>query len=232
MIIMPNFVYHYTSLQALLGIIQSHKLEFHGSRYDTMNDPTDCTFASEFVMPKIMTALEGSDLSDKQKEFVEMFPYIVSFSEKKDDDLMWRHYGSQVCLELDSKIVRNEIECLCGKGEFIYYNKCEYCNDLNVDEAFELLVNRLKDFSTDNVPTDAQIAMAFIKRDAFKREEEWRIIWLDAMGLIASGMNNGNCNIFDCEIPNGVSSYIRGNDIVLYKKFYLPAKALKGIILT
>lgn len=38
---MQENVFHYTSYQALLGIIQKNEIIFHGSRHDCMNDPND-----------------------------------------------------------------------------------------------------------------------------------------------------------------------------------------------
>lgn len=227
---MPSSVYHYTSLQGLLGIIQPKKLEFHGSRYDSLNDPLDCTFAKQIVLPKILAELEkDKKLSEKEKEYVELFPYIVCFSENYDDENMWKHYGSQICLELDNNIIKTFYE-YPFHNDFIHYNKCVYCNEDELDKTFLSKCEHLN-FDFDNIPVTAQIAMGFIKRDAFKRENEWRIICFDAMGFTSSNDEKDYCSFTDCEIPNDVFSYIRGKDIVLYKKICLPQKALKGIII-
>lgn len=68
---MPEYVYHYTSLDALLGILRkeekrdttckvkcSSSLVFWGSRYDCMNDSQDYLFASRVVLPKNLKSIE------------------------------------------------------------------------------------------------------------------------------------------------------------------------------
>lgn len=108
---MPEFIYHYTSYRALLGIINKDELVFHGSRYDCMNDPNDCTFASRIVLPQVLQSIENDPhFTSKEKDFIEAFPYVVSFSENEDEESMWHHYGSQICLCLSVKDIKDGLE--------------------------------------------------------------------------------------------------------------------------
>ena len=74
---MQERIYHYTSLDALVGILKKeiddssgkrekqNSLTFWGSRYDCMNDPQDYLFASKVVLPKILKAFElREDISE------------------------------------------------------------------------------------------------------------------------------------------------------------------------
>lgn len=117
---MENLIYHYTDLNATINIIGRESLTFWGSRYDCMNDSLDYQYARNRLLPSMMKAAEevfkGHSTSLILDE-IQTLPYIVSFSKKKDDFLMWRMYNAKVSLILDigyfSKSTPNSalIEC-------------------------------------------------------------------------------------------------------------------------
>ena len=235
---MPENVYHYTSLDALIGILKknetkdstgkakySSSLTFWGSRYDCMNDPQDYLFASKVVLPKIMKSIEQrDDICDAQKENNEAFPYIVSFSESRDDELMWKNYNADVCLEIATQylspwILDNGII----KG---FFGKCSYINEKEIDNAF---IKKWKEslHNIENIPSMARHACVYIKRDAFRQEKEWRLYIADE--YLPHIRENGDT--YYTEQPQDVKvKFVRNKDIVLYKEFKIEAKALKGII--
>lgn len=221
----PSRLFHYTSLQALTGIIQKGKLLFRGTRYDSMNDPVDYSFAAEVVIPKVLSELEkDSALKDEETDYCEMYPYTVSFSENKDDESMWRHYGSEVSLEIDSSYFYP----LYNVDERIkfYFDKCTYVNEEEIDSAFIKKWQESIPFT--NIPSIAQYACVFIKRDAFQREKEWRLFAAD----YKTGIMRGNGIFCNTEIPQHVKiSTIRDKDIILFKEFVLPKEALTGIVI-
>ena len=73
-------IYHYTSLDALTKILHKDHICFWGTRYDSMNDPTDSIYIKDVVLPLIKDAVEDAGLDDYDKDESEAFPYIVSFS--------------------------------------------------------------------------------------------------------------------------------------------------------
>ncbi len=235
---MLEHVYHYTSLNALAGILKKEEMKnssgkakmksslvFWGSRYDCMNDSQDYLFASEVVLPKIMKSIEKrKDITEDLKENNDAYPYIVSFSENEDDDSMWRHYNADVCLKIDTSYLFPWIEeDGVIKG---FLGKCIYAKEQDIDEKFfESWRNSLQ--YLENIPSMARHACVYIKRDAFKIEKEWRLYLSDEK--LPHIRPNGDC--YYTEQPQDVKvKSIRDNDIVFYKEFRIDAKALKGII--
>lgn len=220
-------------MQAFVGIIGGNRqnesskseLTFWGTRYDSLNDPQDFTFASKVVLPKMKKAIEQiKELSEENSEDVEVFPYIVSFSERRDSDFMWEHYKADVCLELDDSCFSPWLE---ENGKIhAFWDKCEYAKEDDIDDTFfkkwkesKVYLNNLNDMT--------RHACVYIKRKAFEQEREWRLYMADAV----LPHSNGNRELINMEQPQDVKfKCVRNKDIVLYKEFKLPAEALKGII--
>lgn len=221
----PSHLYHYTSLQALIGIIQKKKLLFRGTRYDSMNDPVDYTFAADVVIPKLLSVLEKEKkLNDEETDYCEMYPYTVSFSENKDDESMWKHYGSDVSLEIDTSTFYPKYD-INEKIKF-FFDKCIYVNEEQLETAFITKWQESLQFT--NIPAIVQYACVYIKRDAFQREKEWRIFTAD----YRTGLMGKDGVFYETEIPQDVKvSMIREKDIILYKEFEFPMEALTGIII-
>lgn len=229
---MSELVYHYTKLDALVGILQSVKGEeqnliFWGTRHDCMNDPEDYTFAADVVVPRMIESIKDmEELDESESEYVEDIPYIVSFTENKDDDFMWLFYKAEVALELDA----NVLDSLNGKSGIIsmFWDKCEYVEEDKLDDAF---INKWKEARTylSNLPTMAQHTSVFIKRKAFEREREWRL-YSSASKLYMVTEEHGVDNIETSVNPVNVKCVSDG-DIILYMEFKIPREALKGIII-
>ncbi len=232
--LMGKLVYHYTDMNAFVGIIGGYKSEEHthpnltfwGSRYDCMNDPQDYLFASEVVLPKIKDAIaKMNNDNEEETEDVESFPYIVSFSESRDSDFMWKHYKADVCLELESEYFT---PCLNEDGKIkAFWDKCVYAEEDEIDDTF---IDKWKSSLSylKNINDMARYACVYIKRAAFRDEKEWRLHISDCN---LSRFNKSG-EIDRGEQPQDVKvKCIRDKDIVLYKEFVLPAKALKGIII-
>ena len=230
---MDNLVYHYTNMNAFVGIIGGNNndsntaanLTFWGTRYDSMNDPQDYIFASRVVLPKFKKAIENmNSLTEEETEDVESFSYIVSFSENRDSEFMWKHYKAEICLELDSSL----FSPWTAKEEKIngFWDKCEYAEESDIDDVFFEKWRKSKVYLK-NLNDMARHACVYIKRKAFEPEKEWRLYMAD--GALSHFKSNGeSCKM---EQPQDVKvKYIRDNDIIFYKEFVLPSQALKGII--
>ncbi len=236
---MPKYVYHYTSLDALAGILKREEkrdskgnrkccssLVFWGSRYDCMNAPQDYLFASQVVLPKIMKSIEKrEDISEDIKENNEAFPYIVSFSENEDDESMWTHYKADVCLKIDTSYLSPWIE----ENGIIkgFWGKCIYAKERDIDDKFFESWRKSLQY-IENIPSMARHACVYVKREAFKIEKEWRLYLSDE--TLPHVRSNGDS--YCTEMPQDVKvKFVRDKDIVFYKEFRIESKALKGIII-
>ncbi len=214
-------VYHYTTLEALKGILQPKNLCFWASRYDTMNDPTDYIYAKEKVIPVIKQLIEENKdkFTEKEREDIAIHPYILSTCELEDDINMWRFYRAEVMLELDWDLLK-----ACHGNEYTM-KKCEYVNDSNIYQKFADLFNEHE--QSDNFPNIAYEVAVVIKHEAYKNENEYRIFKYDAETFCISGSPD---KIHDGEIPFDVKvKCVRNGDYVLYKEFQFRKKVLKGI---
>lgn len=215
-------LYHYTSLASFLGIIrEGRKLVFWGSRYDCMNDPLDFQFAKIRILPTLKKVAHHPDLLDNEKIEVEVEPYIVSFSTKEDDFLMWRMYNSKVALVLDSEYFdRPTPNTSLIKCQYTDYNNDEILN------AFKMVNKTLT--SCRNIFAYASRGATFIKHKSFESEGEVRLATWDYYK---------DCNkliLSDCKDDDEkeVKTRMANNDkIVLYKEFEIDGNALDGIII-
>lgn len=219
-------IYHYTSLDAATKILQKGNICFWGTRYDSMNDPTDSIYAREIVIPSFKKAVEESELSDYEKDDSEAFPYIVSFSKNEDDFYMWRTYKADVALEFNCDIIREYVDNDKG-ASFIYFEDCKYPNDN--DEMHHAFIETLNTINKgQGTMLSARHAIAFIKRKEFEEEHEVRLVTFDHEGT----SSNEKGEFIDHEIPQNIGvKMVRNKDLVLYKEFRLPQEALTGIII-
>lgn len=217
-------LYHYTDLAALKGMIRPNcKLEFWGSRYDCMNDPFDFQFARNRILPLAQMAVDRLVLSPDEKMNVHLNPFVVSFSRKKDDFLMWRLYKSEIALVLDSGLINQDNNCVL--------NECLYV-DGSESETLKAFGELNKTIATsDNVFVFAESLSTFIKHTSFTPEAEVRLASWDYYD------DKGNkLHISDCLDDKGIVTEqfftrkgLKGNNIV-FKKFTIDGIALRGIV--
>lgn len=221
----PRKLYHYTSLEALKGIVHQKKLVFWATRFDSMNDPVDYLFAANIVLPKLLAVLkQKTGLNDEETDYNEMYPYTVSFSEKFDDESMWKHYGSEVSLEINTDFFYPKYAV--GDKVKFFFDKCVYADEEELNDSFFL--NMLNSVNCENIPFKVQYACVYTKRKAFQREDEWRMFDADYL----TGYVDADCVFHKFEMPQGVEvSCVKDKDLVLHKEFELPPEALTGIII-
>lgn len=72
-------LYHYTSLDALTGIVQKGGLCIRGTRYDSMNDPMDCKYAEETVLPEFgsVSKKKATETGQKKNLFSPTLPRFL-----------------------------------------------------------------------------------------------------------------------------------------------------------
>lgn len=219
-------LYHYTSLSSLLGIIQPNcVLEFWGSRHDCMNDPFDYTFAQNKLIDMVQSCGSMFSEGDIRRFPVITYPYIVSFSKRADDILMWRLYNAKVALILDS-------EYFDRSGNNSALLECKYTdnNPTNICKLNSELNYQLK--PCHNIYAYAGRGSSFIKYDGFKVEREVRLVTWEYYSDKGSPLILSDC-IDKNPIASDNSFYRIGknNRIIVYKKFRIDGNALSGIIL-
>ena len=228
---MSNFIFHYTDLDALLGIIgTSHDLVFWGSRYDCMNDPLDYLYSRNRYLPAMMKAAkelrDEESIPEEALMEIETEPYIVSFSKKRDDFLMWRMYNAKVSLILDKRYFEKPLP---NKALI----ECEYVDDYDVDLKRAFLNVDKQISNCMNISADASRHATFIKHRSFEVEGEVRLATWDYYDNEGNGLNLVDCMPTDEDMVDG-DIYTRtkeNSQIVLYKKFHIDKNALVGVII-
>ncbi len=213
-------LYHYTTLEAAMGILSKENLCFWGTRYDSMNDPRDYLYAKNIIIPALKESIRDlPNLKEENTENTELYPYIVSFSMEKDYINMWRLYHAEVAIGVDASKLR------CYDPDKYIVRKCEYVNENNVHQKFIDMFNNSSE-QCDEILMTAREQIMFIKNEEYKIEKEYRLCQCDAEGFTATGPNDFCVHEIPCDI---FFKCVRDGDIVLYKKFYICKEALKSI---
>ena len=95
----PRYLYHYTSAQGLLGILQSNRIGATNSRF--MNDPTEIAYATRLVREVMESELLKEDarwlkkVKDSVNDFLNEYEnnakvYIACFCTQGDLLSQWR----------------------------------------------------------------------------------------------------------------------------------------------
>jgi hypothetical protein len=182
----PEFLYHYTSQDGLLGIIESRSLRATNISY--MNDATefdlslgllrDCLsdrqrmggyFAKERarVLWQIVNKITGSSIC------------ITCFCEQGDLLSQWRGYsggGSGYSLGFET----SKLKELASQSGFLL-GKCIYDPDLQTHIVKELVEYVLADAAPGKSPDVKDLVAllkygAFFKNPSFAQEQEWRLV--------------------------------------------------------
>lgn len=142
-------LYHYTSFDALKSILKepssNRGMDFWATRFDCFGDKEEYRLGVETIK-RLLPLLEERLQPDRRvaASFVwdEIignptlpYPYVVSFTDKKENEYMWKHYscnGKGVVIELDdSQPVVNEFT----KNYFI--RKCLYLGETSDEDLYK-----------------------------------------------------------------------------------------------
>lgn len=143
-------LYHYTSIQALEGILRDSPSEkglcFWASRYDCFGDKEEYKVGIETIkalLPKVENRLQSDrrvassfDWESIKENRILPMPYVISLTKRCDNNHMWENYadcGHGVVLALDeTKNVSFE-----GMPHMIMLKPCLYKGRLSDDELFK-----------------------------------------------------------------------------------------------
>lgn len=174
----PKELYHYTSLDTLLGMINNQEIWM--THINFMNDKHEYRHALHIINEMTLDSLD----SYKIKDIETRFDPFCSFSFSEDPNLLsqWRGYCSKnigICLGFDPKILFT--------NNLSYLYKCVYDNDLkkeilqkitniSIQNCFSSKSQEETNSILKNNNSLTKIACATFKDKSFKEENEWRIL--------------------------------------------------------
>lgn len=209
---MENKFYHYTSVQALFGIIESKSFWLVSG--NNTNDPNELKYAEK----AITEALEYISSNDPQfdfaaKEYIEEkrnsktkiinnTGYFMCFSEQSDSLNHWRYYADNqtgIAIACDFSKIDYAFEKLGFKGlnSVIDHFNLAYNNQDVIKMIRELMdkyFNGRKITSRKSYEDLIEYAMPRIKGDAFQEEHEHRLFRTYKYGF---GYNDNYKNVED-----------------------------------
>lgn len=188
--------YHYTSIDALLGIVTSRVL--WATNVYFLNDATESRLGLEMFQASVMSALETSSGIEREFwDFVrpalthrmehESAVYVLCFSAQKDQLSQWRGYtphGKGVCIGFSSGLLVDRMTA--QEWEF---QPCRYSSDSQLGYVEAVLQRMRREVLAEPLPKDRRRhfqevfknvlpdvlkVASFIKSAAFKEEQEWR----------------------------------------------------------
>lgn len=130
-----NQLYHYTSMNALFHILDGiesriidddgntiQELTLRATHYEYLNDKSECKMLTDYYS-------ENAKLNSKKKAKL-TDAYIVSFSKRKDNLTMYRHYGNAkgVSLNFDVKLFNEDNKYKLRECDYISIGK-EYLEE-------------------------------------------------------------------------------------------------------
>lgn len=237
---MDNLVYHYTSLDALKGIIQS-KICLWATRYDHLNDPHEQVWAKNVISDYCS---QDPYINYKPTEHFEdwfaKYSYIISFCDIPDYRNMWRLYcndGKGVCLSFDAEVLAAESQKntnIDPQHSFDVFEKVYYSSKKTIKDAVEYWRQRGVFNLNHYEPIDELMNLcAFIKDDDFSIENELRYARIREISYIEALHNSQKEGCIEWKFfhdDNDVKYRNRGElEIVPYIEIQFPPNALKAI---
>jgi len=204
-----TLLYHYTSLESFLGMVESGKLWASHIRY--LNDTSEQRLMWKLVRARIEQRLQGAsgELHDRLLDLREVAAnpqdediYVISFSEDGGDRLsQWRGYGANAGISIGFNLAELKRQCNrfttkafkppLNKGA-AQLLKVQYVDALG-NERTNRIIDAFLDRPLLGSPTSKYTPeqafsrgisyfSASLKHTAFSDEREWRIIIFDFEG--------------------------------------------------
>ena len=238
---MCDFVYHYTSLEALKGIIGENDVCLWATKYDCLNDPLEQTWAQQVVFKEIREMDDYKTMSDEEiSAFHSKFPYTISLCKACDSRVMWRLYandGLGVMLVFESKVLADIAKQHTWEdpaNRYEIFAPVVYANDQNILECIhKSLTNAVYSELDEEEANKLARACSFVKHEDFRCESEIRYAVSREFKNIRLSYNKENDGAElsgVTENTTDVKYRIRGNEIVPYLEVHLPACSLKKVI--
>ena len=200
-----DYIYHYTSVESLLGLLHDPEEEKKMDPEDRQENP-DYAYCLYFHASdlRFMNDKHENQLIDKVKKCVpyelslargiadwtQGTPHVISFCKKKDFIPMWKIYadkGNGICLKFKRDGLEDTIEKINHtSSNYISLKDCEYLTENAFKKRVRLVKNQLKEFASELTPgpippekkkiPDFNKESAFLKLDCFEYEQETRLV--------------------------------------------------------
>lgn len=176
-----GFLYHYTSLEALIGIVNHRTLWASNIKY--LNDTSEQTILQNLVRDQILEliAKQSSNAPGRWRQAFQraLDIFVVCLSEDAGDRLsQWRAYGGTcgVCLKFHK---RSFVDYFDRGYPGSTFQKVKYVSpdwDAHLRAWAEKIKANLDSDEPGNPPHRIAIESAFFKHQSFREEKEWRTI--------------------------------------------------------
>lgn len=172
--IVPDVLYHYTSLESLLAIldgidVEAEKVCFRATHAAYLNDMTEGK-----LLPNALNQLGVSGHKVNVLQSCIGFPFVLSLTELNDNLYMWNSYAKQgmgCAIGLKTGILQQEFK------EKLY--QCCYVSE---DEICERLRSQVEELNNESDSMELarvlQKELFYYKTSAFSSEQEWRLVLL------------------------------------------------------
>ncbi len=178
-------LYHYTSIDALHGILEKKQVWFGNTA--TMNDKKEIINFIELLQNALREDVSAEKLCQCDNFFTKVFerinreyPYAMCLSQLDDDAAQWERYSDNakgVCIVFSTKnIMRAFYE------PDILFNKVYYDSDIRKERHYEILYDyfetgKLNGFANENGQMANAIACGYCcKHRSFRSEQEIRVV--------------------------------------------------------
>jgi|GEM_PF-3622532 len=202
---MPELLFHYTSIESLLKILQGNgdKITLRATHANFLNDPEEFEFANSIISKTLKEYEADNQISEKKSEnlfgqggifgsfaYLQGEPFILSFSEHQDELSMWRAYGHDgngVCIGLDTEMLKAYSEDPEVTNTSIV--KCEYRRDVIENHFKRYWGKEYNNFKVEQLENgqfrtgfnDGRLFVSMptygftAKSSAYSSEAEWRL---------------------------------------------------------
>lgn len=182
-------IYHYTSKESFLKIIENKSLFATDIRF--LNDGMEVNMVSKILNSlmnednEIKEVFDKFDIFDFYETFKGVGTYVISFSGKKDDLNQWRCYASNatgICIEFNAEELLGYLkQNKCDSGHLNFeLQKCVYDAEAQKSIIKKLILDyKNKSSNEKNIPhliSELLKYSAYFKDNTFESEDEYRII--------------------------------------------------------
>lgn len=264
--------YHYTPLNAFKSILQENPTKgkeicFWATRIDCFEDKAEYIHGIDKLRP-VLEKYESENGLKKDRRISPLFnpkdvtnalglpvPYVISVSERKDNEYMWENYadkGRGVVMELEFNNLKGFYEAALYSIE-----SCIYDSEITTDDLYqlvkdkyfemagimlesnkELAITLLRDNPSAFVRFIAMYLLAFVaprfKKDDYIDEEETRIIISSPMKEYNSLLDKVQCPAVLETMVTEVRKFVdcekqRQDNNHFFREIFMPLSVLKRI---
>lgn len=239
-------LFHYTDLNAILGMIRQDGIHFRATQFSKLNDSHEFKWIYDDIKEEL--AKEAKLSLEEFTQLYEHFAYIISLSKKEDDFWMWILYGKQgygIMLELDFSVLQEEADKDNHRGYWVNDSPPDgfdilleekYAEEKDKRQALDCLVCNMgkllgNDFDKEEPWLKKIYASAFVKRQMWNNEGEVRYVRFRTKDCYAQYMEKNACSFKTAEDVHGVCYRARGTDVIPFLEVSFAPKALKRIFI-